>query len=50
MTEDKKDENINSSNENEENLEKTENQPSVDENITTSDLSLIHISEPTRHA
>ncbi len=37
MTEDKKDENINSSNENEENLEKTENQPSVDENITTSD-------------
>ena len=36
MTEDKKDENINSSNENEENLEKTENQPSVDENITTS--------------
>ena len=37
MTEDKKDENINSSNENEENLEKTENQPLVDENITTSD-------------
>ena len=37
MTEDKKDENINSSNENEENLEKTENQLSVDENITTSD-------------
>tara|TARA_B100000963_G_scaffold223659_1_gene195024 strand:+ start:17025 stop:19469 length:2445 start_codon:yes stop_codon:yes gene_type:complete len=36
MTEDKKDENINSSNENEENLKKTENQPSVDENITTS--------------
>ncbi len=35
MTEDKKDENINSSNENEENLEKTENQPSVDENVTT---------------
>ena len=37
MTEDKKDENINSSNENEENLGKTENQPSVDENITTFD-------------
>ena len=36
MTEDKKDENINSSNLNEENSEKTENQPSVDENITTS--------------
>ena len=36
MTEDKKDENIDSSNLNEENSEKTENQPSVDENITTS--------------
>ena len=36
MTEDKKDENINSSNLNEENSEKTENQPSVDENINTS--------------
>ncbi len=37
MSEDKKDEKINSSNENEENIEKTENQPSVDQNITTSD-------------
>ena len=36
MSEDKKDENINSSNENEENVEKAENQPSVDENLTTS--------------
>ena len=36
MSEDKKDENINSSNENEENVEKVENQPSVDENLTSS--------------
>ena len=36
MSEDKKDENINSSNENEENVEKDKNQPSVDENLTTS--------------
>tara|TARA_B100002051_G_scaffold42832_1_gene37257 strand:- start:6150 stop:8606 length:2457 start_codon:yes stop_codon:yes gene_type:complete len=36
MSDDKKDENIISSNENEENLDKTENQPSVDDNISTS--------------
>ena len=36
MSEDKKDENINSSNENEENVEKVENQPPVDENLNTS--------------
>ena len=36
MSEDKKDENINSSNENEENVEKVENQPPVDENFNTS--------------
>ena len=36
MSEDKKDENINSSNENEENVEKVENQPSVDENLISS--------------
>jgi len=36
MSEDKKDENINSSNENEENTEKVENQPSVDENLDNS--------------
>ncbi len=36
MSEDKKDENINSSNENEENVEKVENQPTVDENLNTS--------------
>ena len=36
MSEDKKDENINSSNENEENGEKVENQPSVDENLDNS--------------
>ena len=36
MSEDKKDENINSSKENEENVEKVENQPSVDENLTSS--------------
>ena len=36
MSDDKKDENIVSSNENEENLDKTENQPSVDDNISTS--------------
>ena len=36
MNDDKKDENIISSNENEENLDKTENQPSVDDNISTS--------------
>jgi len=36
MSEDKKDENINSSNQNEENAEKVENQPSVDENPNTS--------------
>jgi len=36
MSEDKKDENINSSNENEENVEKVENQPSVDENLDNS--------------
>ena len=36
MSEDKKDENINSSNENEENGEKVENQPSVDQNLDNS--------------
>ena len=36
MSDDKKDENIISSNENEENLDKNENQPSVDDNISTS--------------
>ena len=36
MSEDKKDENINSSNENEENAEKVENQPSVDQNLDNS--------------
>jgi len=36
MSDDKKDENIISSNENEENLNKTENQPSVDNNTSTS--------------
>ena len=36
MTEDKKDENIESSNENEENLEKVDNQPSVDETFSGS--------------
>ena len=36
MTEDKKDENIESSNENEENIEKVDNQPSVDENFSGS--------------
>jgi type IV pilus assembly protein PilN len=36
MSEDKKDENINSSNENEENSEKVENQPSVDQNLDNS--------------
>ena len=36
MSDDKKDENIISLNENEENLDKTENQPSVDDNISTS--------------
>ena len=36
MSDDKKDENIISSNKNEENLDKTENQPSVDDNISTS--------------
>ena len=33
MTEDKKDENIISSNENEENADKVDNQPGVDENL-----------------
>ena len=36
MTDDKKDENIISSNENEENLEKVDNQPQVDENSNIS--------------
>ena len=45
MTDDKKDENINSSNENEENLKKTENQSSVDENITTSDNQKLEESQ-----
>jgi len=37
MSEDKKDENINSSSKNEENLEKNENQPLVDDKVVTSD-------------
>ena len=45
MTDDKKDENINSSSENEENLKKTENQSSVDKNITTSDNQKLEESQ-----
>ena len=45
MTDDKKDENINSSSENEENLKKTENQSSVDKNIITSDNQKLEESQ-----
>ena len=45
MSEDKKDENIDSSNQNEENTEKVENQPSVDENLDNSPSENQSVSE-----
>ena len=45
MSEDKKDENIDSSNQNEENTEKVENQPSVDENLDNSPNENQSVSE-----
>ena len=45
MSEDKKDENIDSSNQNEENTEKVENQPSVDKNLDNSPTENQSVSE-----
>ena len=45
MTEDKKDENIISSNENEENIEKKDDQPGVDENLSNSPNEIANESQ-----